>query len=803
MSSPQNRILTNPMEKPRTQPFPPRRDFASLSMRDLLDAREAYHVHLSSLENVVATAIGRYRIHRDDFYAKNPPDKKRPEDYPRVSEPRTLANSLVKSWSWPAVLVFVREWEEPEKLGEQIVPRSLYLPDGRVVPTCVILATPDEAPAPPVPGPSQASALLGGGYSALRQHQGVNNLGTFACLVYREGSYYALTNRHVAGRGDEVISAFAHGEYRRVGVSADIGLTRVLMPEIFPAWPGDKTYLTLDAGLVRVDNFEDWTSQVFGIGEVGATFDATEQTITLDLIGCPVRAFGGTSGVIEGEIQALFFRYESLGGYDYTTDVLIGPRTFARDEPGFAPFTRPGDSGTLWFYDPPSGDGGDDEDEEGGDGGDDVGAEVDPHLPPERGKRARRLRPIAMQWGGQRFVDADGSTSAFALASFVSSVCRALDVEIVRDWSTGHDEYWGKLGHFAVGWKACDYVTGDKLSRLMKANQVRIGFGDEKLGKGAEFRMGSGDYVPLADVPDYVWIGGAGRSQEGIQHFADVDIYGIGGGETLLKQCHDDPGKISATVWKEFFDGFAEAGVGPDEGALPFRVWQIWEAMVDYLKQKDVKRFVAAAGILAHYIGDASQPMHCSYKHHGNPPMLKRHGRKYPVMKDSAEFAAFKKTRPSKIHGIYEESMLEVDTPTVLASVDAAMAQTKAPPDDVVSGHGAAVETIRLMYEAQARLSPDAIINADDPSLTAPDRAARLWNNQKVRRETIKSLANSVRLLAELWMSAWAAGKGDTIAKSKLVRFGEDELSKIYRKEAGFIPSLSLERMAQSKKFEP
>ena len=37
-------------------PFPPRVDFSSLSLRDLLDARDAYHVHLSHMENVVATA---------------------------------------------------------------------------------------------------------------------------------------------------------------------------------------------------------------------------------------------------------------------------------------------------------------------------------------------------------------------------------------------------------------------------------------------------------------------------------------------------------------------------------------------------------------------------------------------------------------------------------------------------------------------------------------------------------------------------------------------------------------------------
>ena len=70
------------------------------------------------------------------------------------------------------------------------------------------------------------------------------------------------------------------------------------------------------------------------------------------------------------------------------------------------------------------------------------------------------MRPIALQWGGERLRLPDGSSHAFALGSFVSSICRALDVEIVRDWSTGHDEYWGKIGHFAVGWKACERLSG-------------------------------------------------------------------------------------------------------------------------------------------------------------------------------------------------------------------------------------------------------------------------------------------------------------------------------------------------------
>jgi hypothetical protein len=440
----------------------------------------------------------------------------------------------------------------------------------------------------------------------------------------------------------------------------------------------------------------------------------------------------------------------------------------------------------LWFYDPPS----------AGDVNPDVGGQ----LPPARGRRARRLRPIAMQWGGERFLTADGRSSAFALGTFISTIFRELEVEPLRDWSTGHDEYWGKIGHFAVGWKTCDRVTGN-LGTLMKANQRFVGFGNDDLKKGAEFRMGAGKFVPLADVPDYVWINS--RGDEPVQHFADIDIHDIDGHASLLTRGHNDPTSVAASVWKTYFDGFHAAKVGPEEGTLPFRVWQLWEDMVSYLNQGDVLHFVATAGVLAHYVGDASQPLHCSYMHHGIPPMLTHKGRKYPVPKSSAAFKAFKKTRPAKIHGIYEETMLEVGAPDALPAIDVAVAAMPKKPGAIKSGHDAAVETVRLMYAAQQRLKPRTIINADNPALTENGRAARLWAKKTIRDATVESLADSVRLLADLWASAWAIGNGDTKAAGQLVAFSEPEFTQICRGEPDFAPSLSLDEMAQSRRFEP
>ncbi len=784
----------------RARAFPPPRDFSSLSIRDLLDARETYHVPFSNIETVVGTAIGRYRIHEKDWYADHPPGV--PRRRPKPADPRTFENSVVRPWSWPCVIVLVRAWLPPSELKEKLIPPLLFLPDGRTIPTCVVLAPPDETPAPPASSLGFASQLLGGGYSCTRSAQGFIREGSIGCLVEREGTYYALTNRHVAGPDGGIVDAIIRGQRIPIGRSDPQARNRVTMSSIFPEWPGEHTFVNIDAGLIRLDDVTRWTSQVFGIGEVADPFDATPSSLSLDIIGCPVRAFGGASGVLEGEIQALFMRYKSLGDYDYVSDVLIGRREPADGAPATgrrraSVESQPGDSGTLWFYDPPN--------LPPMDVPKDSALPAEP--PPDRGARARRLRPIAMQWGGQRLRYADGSTGSHALATFISTVCRVLDVDIVHAYGTGHDEYWGKIGHFSIGWKACDAIDASRfpnLAALMQANQPNIGFNDPTLSAGSAFRMGRGQFVPLADVPDYVWVthGAHGRDDEGEQHFADVDIVAIDGGPSMLDRCVKDPRNISATAWLAYFDGFKGKGVGPDEGALPFRVWQLWDVMADAARHEDVLGFVTAAGVLAHYVGDASQPLHCSWLHHGRPPTTKVGNHDYPPRKGTKAYTDFHATAAADIHGLYEERMLELQPDVALAGVDADLRARKPPKGDVTSGFAAAKVIIDLMDSARTRLSPEAIIAADDPELKPTQRATRLWNAARVRAGTIASLADSTYALARMWQGAWDAGHGDQIRKSALKRLAEGELQKLYQ-DKGFAPSQALADLAASSTYEP
>jgi hypothetical protein len=226
--------------------------------------------------------------------------------------------------------------------------------------------------------------------------------------------------------------------------------------------------------------------------------------------------------------------------------------------------------------------------------------------------------------------------------------------------------------------------------------------------------------------------------------------------------------------------------------------------MVDYLRTSDVRRFVAAAGVLAHYVGDASQPLHCSYLHHGRPPMATRHGRKYPVPHGSAKFQAFKKTARAKIHAVYEQQMFEVDAPALLADVNAALEPPGAAIPSIASGHGAAAALLDMMHAAHARLSPARVIAADDAGLPPRARAEHLWTNTAIREATVASIADSVRLLAALWESAWREGGGPELDASEIRQFSEDSLARICREEhESFVPSLSLDEMAESGRFEP
>ena len=262
--------------------FSGEKDFHALSLKDLLEARDFYHVHLTNKKNVKATAVGRYLIRKGDPWPEINKEnvglewvlpktdiKKKPE--------RTLFNSEVRPYSWPCILVFVDKWIFETEFGidtnnkslQDMIPEFLYLPDGRKVPVCVVEMPKSEGGDIAVNDlifPKQK--IMGGGYPVLTKVQGQEYFASIGCLVSDGHLVYALTNRHVSGAPGERLYTLLAGEETEIGKSSTKQLTKVPFGDVYPGWPGKDVFVNLDIGLVELLDKDMWTTQIYGIGKV-------------------------------------------------------------------------------------------------------------------------------------------------------------------------------------------------------------------------------------------------------------------------------------------------------------------------------------------------------------------------------------------------------------------------------------------------------------------------------------------------------------------------------------------------------
>ena len=222
------------------------------------------------------------------------------------------------------------------------------------------------------------------------------------------------------------------------------------------------------------------------------------------------------------------------------------------------------------------------------------------------------------------------------MATSLSNVCKLLDVELVVDGADGVSGTWGAVGHYSIGTLAIDQVKDKTLKAFLEANADLLSLPLDRLGEAPKNQdlIDSG-FVALADVPDIVWknyasphlnrkgedigvVGGRDNKSGGMRstgpehanHHCDADRP-FDGFATLPEACIAKPSLITAADWNRYFDAFPSKVDVLHRGILPFRVWQYFERLKGYAKNDPVS-FIAAAGTLAHYIGDASQPLHGS-----------------------------------------------------------------------------------------------------------------------------------------------------------------------------------------------
>ena len=770
-------------------------NFAGLSLQDLLEARDLYHWHLLSKPNVVGTAIGYYLIRKEEAWPSKPGEGRNPPA--KKSYARTLFNSEVRDYSWPCILAFVRQWEPRKAFAEggarkpsEIVPKTLYMPDGRAVPVCVVEVG-DEQPVaalPPVDGP-RPSFPLGGGCPIKLEAQGERRSATAGCLVTDGHTTYVLTARHACGESGQVVSSVLREGEERIGVTAGKQLKRLEFSTVYPRFPGGRAYSALDVGLVRVDRVADWTSNTYGLPALGPLADVHEGNLSLRLIDQPVVGYGAASGLLRGSIKALFYRHRSVGGFDYVADFMIAP--------GDGVQTRPGDSGMVWHLD--------------------VTPNIRNH--PDLPVSQRTLRPLAMEWGGQ--VIGDGATTQrFAVATSLSSICRLLDVELVTDVGRGVSGYWGRTGHYSIAALAIEHVHNTKLKKFLRANAAILSFDlgtiaqtgfDKSVGQ-----LSSADsFVPLADVPDEIWkklskpkggrtggrdtTGGAMRSNgpEHPNHYADIDAPGPNG-KSLLDLCREDPDThLTPDAWLQFYADMAKmlkaAGRGDEakqytnklkQGLLPFRLWQFFDAMVGFVQDGDIEGYLTAAGTAAHYVGDASQPLHGSVMADGNHEMESPR-----IDPETNEPFIYGKG----IHSAYETKMVSRYAEELIQQAGTMLSGAAQLPA-CKSGAQYARAVIELMHIVAKKLPPQKILDEFEEAGGESKVATLDAMYEKLGKPTSAVLAEGARFLALLWESAWAAGGGAQQAAAGLVALNKADIRKRYIK-TNFVPSVTLDEI--------
>jgi hypothetical protein len=730
-------------------------NFTNLSLTDLVDARDMFHVHLMNKKNVVATALGRYLIRVGDV------DKNgnfRPKEFkpPKNKPPRTLENSVVIDISWPCILVFVTEWADKSALihddQTDILPKAVYMPDGRVVPICVVVASRslesdtlidlDRLRFP--------INLIGGGFPLLIESQGVTRAATVGCVVTDGHKYYALTNKHVTGEVGEKVYSVLGGQKLQIGRSSRKSLGKLAFSKLYGGWSGENLLISCDTGLVEIDDIRFWKTDVLDVGQMDEMYDLNTMNMSLDLISehkvlngevqpsvrGNVVGNGAYSRKLKGEIKAFFYRYKSVGGIEYISDFLISGCD------GDNLNVHHGDSGLVW------------------------------HVITKENSQPEKVRPIALHWGQHEFFDKDQKNKFnYSLSTSLSNVCRELDVDLVRGWNIDSDYSWGKTGHYKIAALACDIVSNPKLKKLLKANKENISFTDTGMLNGDMKNAKWGQFCPLADVPDIVWR--MNRKDDEANHFADMDESdpNVMGGKTLLDLCKSDQ-NIDVDVWNNYyqqFEGVDDTKSPNKRGALPFRVWQAFNEMVKYLQNGQVAEFIFVGGTVSHYLGDACQPLHISYLHHGHPG-------------NNAE---------SKVHSVYETDMLDRKQ-NMQELFDALTTKFKTKPtfnNKYATGKDAAKAVIRLMRKVSTQiLSPEEIIDVFDET-DGNGRIANMWDKLGVR--TIRSIAEGTINVALFWESAWQAGSGDQLANSQLVKIDEDDLMALYMDRTKF-PSYKL-----------
>jgi S1/P1 Nuclease len=145
---------------------------------------------------------------------------------------------------------------------------------------------------------------------------------------------------------------------------------------------------------------------------------------------------------------------------------------------------------------------------------------------------------------------------------------------------------WGSTGHQIVAYTGANSTTDGQLFWRSNLESIR----------------------KLSTVPDRLWKSSATKAQEGLTHWFEIDSYYK---PTEFSQIISFPSSYSAAVSK-----YTEERILVN-GTAPWRIRQLYQLAFQAFKAGNTETAMQYVGVMSHYIGDLSQPLHVSINYDG------------------------------------------------------------------------------------------------------------------------------------------------------------------------------------------
>lgn len=145
---------------------------------------------------------------------------------------------------------------------------------------------------------------------------------------------------------------------------------------------------------------------------------------------------------------------------------------------------------------------------------------------------------------------------------------------------------WGAKGHQIIASVGADLATDGKAFWQSNLQTIRA----------------------LSTVPDRVWKSPATRSQEAPTHFFEIDTY--------YSASDFDHIDTFPSSYVEAIQKYTESRVVRD-GTAPWRIRQLYRLALQSMRSGDMKKGLQYVGVMSHYVGDLSQPLHVSENYDG------------------------------------------------------------------------------------------------------------------------------------------------------------------------------------------